>query len=275
MRVRCFHWAKVLVFSPCSRCFLSTMSASMPCRRLSMGYCISKDSSVIITSPRAVLAFFSGVCTSEDFLMNCPCTCVCLTCHCAIIWHLCSLLSLFTRAQSPTHFSYVHEDTRSNQKLFISFSSSVSLSLFSLVACLKSSETFDYIRMIISLMSMVMSLLFFLIAAVIQPLDTKFLSSSGSSSIIVLRHIRLPTDEEFYRVRCPYNLNHLTVTLLNYSAENCFDLYTSTMHNACATHRSPCRFHAKPLQMMCNARLYSNQVDITYQCTLSSSQETK
>ena len=130
------------------------------------------------------------------------------------------------------------------------------------------------VRMIISLMSIVMSLLFFLIA-VIQPLDGKFLSSSGSSSIIVLRHIRLPTDEEFYRVRCPYNLNHLTVTLLNYSAGNCFDLYTGSMHNACATHRSPCRFHAKPLPMMCNARLYSNQVDITYQCTLSSSKETK
>jgi hypothetical protein len=132
----------------------------------------------------------------------------------------------------------------------------------------------DYIHMIISLMSIVMSLLVFLIA-VIQPLDGKFLPSSGSSSIIVLRHIRLATDDEFYRVRCPYNLNHLTVTLLNYSTENCFNLYTGSMHNACATHRSPCRFHAKPLPMMCNVRLYSNQVDITYQCSLSSSNETE
>ena len=214
--------------------------------------------------------------------MNCPCTCVCLTCHCAIIWHLCSLLSLFTRAWSAPHTS--HMSTRTPDQIrsysYPSLSLSPSLSFSSLVAYFKSTETFDYIHTIISLMStvlnhnIVMSLLFFLIF-VIPPLSGKFLSTSGSSSILVLRHIRLPTDEEFYRVRCPYNLDHLTVTLLNYSNENCFDLYSGSMHNACATHRSPCRFHAKPLHLLCNAHRYSNHVDITYQCSLSSSNETK
>ena len=105
---------------------------------------------------------------------------------------------------------------------------------------------------------------------IINSINGKFISNSGSSSIIVLRHSRLPTDNEQYRIRCPYNLNHLTVTLLNYSNENCFDLYPISINDVCINHRSPCRFHAKSIQLNCNHRPYSHHVDVTYQCSFSS-----
>lgn len=102
----------------------------------------------------------------------------------------------------------------------------------------------------------------------IENLESKFLHSSESSSIIVLRHLRLFTDQEFYRIRCPYHLNHLSVTLLNYSIDDCFEVYPRWKQNVCSHHQSPCRFHAKPIQMICNDELvYSSQVDITYQCS--------
>jgi hypothetical protein len=112
-------------------------------------------------------------------------------------------------------------------------------------------------------------LVFFIL--ILPRIHGKFLLNSESSSIIVLRHIRLTTDNEYYRIRCPYHLNHLTLTLLNYSSENCFDLYTKSLNNACQNYRSPCRFHAKSLQLNCNDRPYSNHVDITYQCSFSPS----
>lgn len=107
----------------------------------------------------------------------------------------------------------------------------------------------------------------------IDPMEMKFLLSSDSSSIIVLRHLRLFTDQEFYRIRCPYQFDYLTITLLNYSNEDCFELYPSWKHNVCPHHQSPCRFHAKPIQMICNDQaVYSSQVDITYQCSSSNEQ---
>ncbi|UJR31998.1 hypothetical protein I4U23_019468 [Adineta vaga] len=105
----------------------------------------------------------------------------------------------------------------------------------------------------------------------INQINGKFLLNSESSSIIVLRHIRLTTDDEYYRIRCPYHLNHLTLTLLNYSNGICFDLYTKSINDACINYRSPCRYHAKPIQLNCNNRPYSKHVDITYQCSSSPS----
>jgi hypothetical protein len=114
-----------------------------------------------------------------------------------------------------------------------------------------------------------MSMLFFLIL-ILHRINGKFFLNSQSSSIIVLRHIRLTTDNEYYRIRCPYNLKYLTLTLLNYSNENCFDLYTKSINEACINYQSPCRFHAKSVQLDCNNQAYSNLVDITYQCSFSS-----
>lgn len=108
-------------------------------------------------------------------------------------------------------------------------------------------------------------LLFFLL--IFSQTHGKFVFNSQNSSIIVLRHIRLTTDNEYYRIRCPYHLKHLTLTLLNYSTDNCFDLYTKSINQACINYRSPCRFHAKTIQLDCDNRPYSNHVDITYQCS--------
>jgi hypothetical protein len=118
------------------------------------------------------------------------------------------------------------------------------------------------------------SILLFLLL-ILTRINGKFFLNSESSSIIVLRHIRLTTDNEYYRIRCPYHLNHLTLTLLNYSNENCFDIYTKSLNDACKNYRSPCRFHSKSLQLNCNHRPYSNHVDITYQCSFSHSTTTK
>jgi hypothetical protein len=97
----------------------------------------------------------------------------------------------------------------------------------------------------------------------------KFLSLTGSSSISVIRHIRLSTNNEYHRIRCPYHFNSLTVTLLNYSNDNCFDIYsTSSIRDTCEHHRSPCQFHAKSIRLLCHQHEYSSQVDITYQCSM-------
>jgi hypothetical protein len=114
----------------------------------------------------------------------------------------------------------------------------------------------------------------FLLILILNRINGKFLLSAESSSIIVLRHIRLSTDNEHYRIRCPYNLNHLTLTLLNYSDGNCFDLYTKSINDACIKYRSPCRFQAKPISLKCKDRPYSNHVDITYQCSSLPSKST-
>ncbi|CAF3727719.1 unnamed protein product [Rotaria socialis] len=110
----------------------------------------------------------------------------------------------------------------------------------------------------------------FLLMLIFQRIPGKFLYNSESSSIIVVRHIRLPTDNEHYRIRCPYNLNHITLTLLNYSNGDCFNLYTKSMHNACINNQSPCRFHAKSIKLSCNDPSHSNLVDITYHCSVLS-----
>ncbi|CAF3681783.1 unnamed protein product [Rotaria sp. Silwood1] len=98
----------------------------------------------------------------------------------------------------------------------------------------------------------------------------KFLSNSESSSFIFFRHIRLPTDDQQYSIRCPYNLNHLNIKLLNYSNEHCFNLYSTSNNNnnnnICINHHLPCQFHAKSIQLHCKHHSYSKYVDITYQC---------
>jgi hypothetical protein len=108
--------------------------------------------------------------------------------------------------------------------------------------------------------------LFFFIL-ILNRINGKFLSNSKSTSFIVLRHIRLLTDNEQYLIRCPYNLNYLTLKLLNYSNENCFNLYLTSVNSICLKHHSPCQFHAKPIPLHCGYHLYSNHVDITYQCS--------
>jgi hypothetical protein len=111
-----------------------------------------------------------------------------------------------------------------------------------------------------------MSLLFFFLL-ILNKIHGNSLSNLASSSYIVLRHIRLSTDNEQYHIRCPSNLNYLTLQLLNYSNGNCFNLYSTSDNNTCRNHYSPCQFHAKPVQLYCNYHLYSNYVDITYQCS--------
>jgi hypothetical protein len=111
-----------------------------------------------------------------------------------------------------------------------------------------------------------LSIVFFLII-ILNCIDGKFLSNPDSSTFVVLKHIRLSTDNQPYYIQCPYNLNYLTFHLLNYSNENCFNLYSTSNNNLCRNHYSPCQFHAKPVQLHCNHQhSYSNQVDITYQC---------
>ncbi|CAF1209464.1 unnamed protein product [Rotaria sp. Silwood1] len=110
----------------------------------------------------------------------------------------------------------------------------------------------------------------FFLLLIFHRINGKFLLNTENSSIIVLRHIRLLTDNEYYRIRCPYHLNHLTLTLLNYSNENCFNLYTKSIHDNCINNRSPCRFYAKSVQMNCKDYSYSNHVDVTYQCSFLS-----
>jgi hypothetical protein len=113
-----------------------------------------------------------------------------------------------------------------------------------------------------------MSRLFFFIL-ILNRIHGEYLSNADSSSFIVLRHIRLLTDNEHYRIQCPYNLNYLTLQLLNYSNENCFNLYSTSNNNICRNHHSPCQFHTKSVQLHCHHHhpSYSNHVDITYQCS--------
>jgi hypothetical protein len=132
---------------------------------------------------------------------------------------------------------------------------------------LASHYNFVYLRTSIIRNSNTMMPMCFVCLLMIHSIDAKFLLSAESSSIIVLRHIRLPTDHEHYRIRCPYHLNHLTLTLLNYSSGHCFDLHTKSINDACLHHRSPCRYHAKPVQLNCLDRPISSHVDITYQCS--------
>ena len=108
---------------------------------------------------------------------------------------------------------------------------------------------------------------FFFFILILNRINGKFLSNSKSSSFIALRHIHLSTNNEQYPIRCPYNLNYLTLKLLNYSNENCFNLYSTSSNNICLHHHSPCQFHAKPVQLHCDYYSYSNHVDITYQCS--------
>lgn len=88
----------------------------------------------------------------------------------------------------------------------------------------------------------------------------------NSSLLIVVRHIHLLTNNEEYNIQCPDNLNYLTVKLLNYSNEKCFNLYSISNRNICKNHYSPCQYHAKSIQLQCH-HSYSNHVDITYQCS--------
>ena len=105
----------------------------------------------------------------------------------------------------------------------------------------------------------------FLLTVVLTQVHGMFLFNPEISSFIVLRHLRISTDNEQYYIGCPDDLNHITLRLLNYSNENCFNLHsTSTL---CVNHNSPCKFHAEPVQLHCNHHSYSNHVDITYQCS--------
>ncbi|CAF4579846.1 unnamed protein product, partial [Rotaria sp. Silwood2] len=112
---------------------------------------------------------------------------------------------------------------------------------------------------------MMLKLCFFIL--IFSKIHGKFLSNSESSSFIFLRHIRLFTDDQQYRIRCPYNLNNINIQLLNYSNENCFNLYLASNNNVCINHYLPCQYHAKPVQLNCNHHSYSKYVDITYQCS--------
>ncbi|CAF1253522.1 unnamed protein product [Rotaria sordida] len=112
---------------------------------------------------------------------------------------------------------------------------------------------------------MMSTLCFFIL--IFSRIHGKFLSNSESSSFIYLRHIRLTTDDQQYRIRCPYNLNYLNIQLLNYSNENCFNLYLVSNNNICMNYHPPCQFYAKTIQLHCNHHSYSKYVDITYQCS--------
>ena len=115
---------------------------------------------------------------------------------------------------------------------------------------------------------MMMSTVFVLsLTTLFFPIDGILLINTDSSSIIVVRHIRLNTDYEYHRIRCPYRLQHLTLTLLNYSSDYCFHLQTKFIDEQCLYNRSPCRFYAKPIRLDCHNQTYSNYVDVTYQCS--------
>lgn len=116
---------------------------------------------------------------------------------------------------------------------------------------------------------MMMSKVFFLsfFTLFLPRIDGILLINTDTSSIIVVRHIRLNTDYEYHRIRCPYRLQHLTLTLLNYSNDHCFQLQTKFTDEQCLYNRSPCRFYAKPIRLDCHNRAYTNHVDITYQCS--------
>jgi len=108
---------------------------------------------------------------------------------------------------------------------------------------------------------------------IFSQVQTKFLLNPQHSSIVVIRHIRLNTDDEHYRIRCPYHLKHLTLTLLNYSNEHCFSLYSKSLANFCPDFQSPCQFYGKsiPLECSSSSSLHSKQVDVTYQCSSNNS----
>jgi len=110
------------------------------------------------------------------------------------------------------------------------------------------------------------SILFFLIL-ILNKTNGKVLSNPESSSFIVLRHVRLATNDQYYQIRCPYNLNHLTLQLLNYSNQYCFNVYSTSNNYACKNHNSPCRFHAKSVPLRCHQNSYSTHVDMNYQCS--------
>lgn len=112
-----------------------------------------------------------------------------------------------------------------------------------------------------------LSILFLFLLITFLPLHGILLINTDTSSIIVVRHIRLMTDDEYHRIRCPYRLQHLTITLLNYSNDYCFQLQTKFSHELCFHRQSPCQFHAKSIRLDCLDQWHSNQVDITYQCS--------
>ena len=100
-----------------------------------------------------------------------------------------------------------------------------------------------------------------------NPIHGKFLTNPQAPAFVLLRHIRFPTDDQQYKIHCPYNLNHLTLQLLTSSNTYCFNLYSVSGINACQNHESPCYFHAKSLPLRCNHHFYSDYVDISYQCS--------
>ena len=103
----------------------------------------------------------------------------------------------------------------------------------------------------------------------------KFFFHSDNSPMSILRHTRLITDNQYYFIHCPYNLNYLTLQFLNYSNKNCFNLYSPSTNQTCPNHQSPCQFQAKSIQLYCNYYSYSNSVDITYQCSYKYFQKTQ
>lgn len=114
--------------------------------------------------------------------------------------------------------------------------------------------------------------IYLIFLSILPQLQTKFLLNPQYSSIIVIRHLRLNTDNEYYRIRCPYHLKHLTLTLLNYSNEHCFSLYSKSLSNFCPHFQSPCQFYSKSIPLECSSTsLHSKQVDITYQCSSNNS----
>lgn len=120
---------------------------------------------------------------------------------------------------------------------------------------------------VISLHHNIAMLVLFLSLIILRSAHGKFLTDAQDSAFVLLRHVRLPTNDEQYQIRCPYSSNHLVVQLLNYSNAHCFNLYSVSGNNICQQHQSPCDFHAKSIPLRCDSHSYSEQVDVSYQCS--------
>ena len=92
-------------------------------------------------------------------------------------------------------------------------------------------------------------MIFFLIF-MFNPIHGKFLTNPQAPAFVLLRHIRFPTDDQQYKIHCPYNLNHLTLQLLNYSNTYCFNLYSvyKCMSKPRISMLLPCQISSTSLQ---------------------------
>lgn len=115
----------------------------------------------------------------------------------------------------------------------------------------------------------IMMFTFFALVLIIDQLHSKSLVNLPNSTAITIRHLRLPTNNQQYQIQCPYDFDRILLKFFNYTTEHCFNLFSASSRSTCSKYLSSCLFHAKQIPLHCDPSVYSEHVEIIYQCSSS------